>query len=175
MAEIENRTPRSNNKKILFIKRNTRIDLTPMVDLGFLLITFFVFTTTMSQPAVMNLNMPYDKASPGDDICESCILTIMLAKDNVIKYYEGMGGSNQVIKETSFGSEGIRDIIVQKRIAVKNVRGSSDNFVMIIKPSDESTFQNFVDIIDEVAINNIKRYYISEIDKSDLKLPLHLK
>lgn len=175
MAEIENRTPRSNNKKILFIKRNTRIDLTPMVDLGFLLITFFVFTTTMSQPAVMNLNMPYDKASPGDDICESCILTIMLAKDNVIKYYEGMGGSNQVIKETSFGSEGIRDIIVQKRIAVKNVRGSFDNFVMIIKPSDESTFQNFVDIIDEVAINNIKRYYISEIDKSDLKLPLHLK
>lgn len=46
---------------------------------------------------------------------------------------------------------------------------------MIIKPSDESTFQNFVDIIDEVAINNTKRYYISEIDKSDLKLPLHLK
>ena len=175
MAEIENRTPRSTNKKIIFIKRNTRVDLTPMVDLGFLLITFFVFTTTMSQPAVMNLNMPYDKAPPGDDICESCVLTIMLAKDNVIKYYEGMGGSNQVIKETSFGSEGIRDIIVQKRIAVKNVRGSSDNFVMIIKPSDESTFQNFVDIIDEVAINNIKRYYISEIDKSDLKLPLHLK
>lgn len=91
MAEIENRTPRSNNKKFLFIKRNTRIDLTPMVDLGFLLITFFVFTTTMSQPAVMNLNMPYDKAPPGDDICESCVRTIMLAKDNVIKYYEGMG------------------------------------------------------------------------------------
>ena len=175
MAEIENRTPRSNNKKILFIKRNTRIDLTPMVDLGFLLITFFVFTTTMSQPAVMNLNMPYEKAPPCDDICEYCVLTIMLAKDNVIKYYEGMGGTNQVIKETSFGSEGIRDIIVQKRIAVKNVRRSSDNFVMIIRPSDESTFQNFVDIIDEVAINNIKRYYISEIDKSDLKLPLHLK
>lgn len=175
MAEIENRTPRSTNKKVLFIKRNTRIDLTPMVDLGFLLITFFVFTTTMSQPAVMNLNMPYDKAPPGDDICESCVLTIKLAKDNVIKYYEGMGGSNQVIKETSFGSEGIRDIIVQKRIAVKNVRGSSDNFVMIIKPSDKSTFQDFVDIIDEVAINNTKRYYISEIDKSDLKLPLHLK
>lgn len=114
MAEIENKTPRSANKKIAFIKRNTRVDLTPMVDLGFLLITFFVFTTTMSQPAVMNLNMPYDKAPPGDDICESCVLTVILAKDNVIKYYEGMPGSNPVIKQTSFGNEGIRNIIVQK-------------------------------------------------------------
>ena len=40
---------------------------------------------------------------------------------------------------------------------------------MIIKPSVESTFQNFVDIVDEVAINDVKHYYISEIDKEDEK------
>ena len=175
MAAIENKTRRITKKKNVSIKRNTRVDLTPMVDLGFLLITFFVFTTTMLQPAVMNLNTPYDKVPPGDDICASCVLTVILAKDNVIKYYEGMPGSNPVIKETFFGSEGIRNVIVQKRIAVKNSRGSADDFVMIIKPSDESSFQNFVDIIDEVAINNIKRYYISEIDKNDLNLLLLLK
>ena len=164
MAEIENKKPGNGNKKTGFIKKSTRVDLTPIVDLGFLLITFFVFTTTMSQPTVMNLNMPYDKIPPDDKICESCVLTVLLLKDDVIKYYEGMPESNPVIKETSFGNDGIRNIILQKRKAVKNITGSADNFVLIIKPSDESTFQNFVNIVDEVAINNVKHYYTSEID-----------
>ena len=140
-----------------------------MVDLGFLLITFFVFTTTMSTPTVMNLNMPVDKVAPDDPVCESCVLTILLAKDNLIEYYEGMPVGNAVVKETTFGKDGIRNIILQKRKAVDKITGSADNFVMIIKPSAKSTFQNFVDIVDEVAINNVKHYYTSEIEENDRK------
>ena len=58
--------------------------------------------------------MPYDKVDPGDNICESCVLTILLAKDNVIKYYEGRPEFNPIKKETSFGNDGIRNIILQK-------------------------------------------------------------
>ena len=165
MADIEKVKAANKNKKLAFLKRNTRVDLTPMVDLGFLLITFFVFTTTLSLPTAMNLNMPYDKVPPGDPICESCVLTIILAKDNIIKYYERKDDP-PVVKETSFGNDGIRNIILQKRKAVQKLKGSPDDLVMIIKPTAESTFQNFVDMVDEVAINNVKHYYITEIDKT---------
>src|ERR1700709_2061188 len=87
-------------------KASTRVDLTPMVDLGFLLITFFVFTTQLSQPTAMNLKMPNDKTDPGDDICASCVLTVFLQSNNTIQYYEGMPGSNPVVKQTSFSVDG---------------------------------------------------------------------
>jgi biopolymer transport protein ExbD len=167
LAEITNVSLPAKNEKPLFVKKTTRVDLTPMVDLGFLLITVFVFTTTLSLPTVMNLNMPFDKVPPGDEVCESCALTILLGKGNVIKYYEGKLESNPVVNETSFGNDGNRNIIFKKRKAVQALRGSAVDFVMIIKPSNESTFENFVDIVDEVAINNVKHYYITEIDKNN--------
>ena len=112
--------------------------------------------------------MPYDKVKPADDICESCVLTVLLSKNNKVGYYEGFAGINNKIKETSFGKEGIRNIILQKRKLVNAAKGTPDDFVLIIKPGNESTFQNFVDIVDEVAINNVKHYYTSETEKVDI-------
>jgi biopolymer transport protein ExbD len=168
MAETENKKNKGNNKRPFIVKRNTRVDLTPMVDLGFLLITFFVFTTTMSSPTVMNINMPFDKVPPGDLVCESCVLTVILAKNSTIQYYEGMRPSHTGLKETFFGDGGIRKIILQKRKLVQKLKGTADDFILIIKPSPESTFKNFVDIVDEVAINDVKHYYTSETDDEDV-------
>ncbi len=167
MSEIE--TKKTTNKKGLKInKKNTRVDLTPMVDLGFLLITFFVFTTTLSQPTVMNLNMPYDKVKPGDEICESCAITLLLQKDNSIQYYEGMPNRNTIVKTTGFALPGIRNIILQKKNQLDmSGDGESKELVLIIKATNESTYQNFVDIIDEVTINGVKHYHVSEIDAFD--------
>ncbi|WP_462251083.1 ExbD/TolR family protein [Ferruginibacter sp.] len=170
MAEIQTATTAKHNNGKKLNKKSTRVDLTPMVDLGFLLLTFFVFTTALTKPTAMNLIVPNDKASEPSEICETCVLTVMLGKDNKIFYYEGMPENNPLIKETAFTTDGIRKVLLAKLAAVKNAKGTADDMVLIIKPGAESAFKNFVDMADEVTINNIKHYFIDEINEADKKL-----
>lgn len=169
MAEIE--TKRSAGKKKRFNKRSTRVDLTPMVDLGFLLLTFFVFTTSMTTPTAMNLVMPYDKdTTTHDPVCESCVLTVLLDKQNRIQYYAGSLEQGAEVKETGFAASEIRSVLMHKKAAVQRARGDGDQFILIIKPSAKSSFKNFVDITDEVSICGIKKYYIDELKAADKQL-----
>lgn len=146
-------------------KLSTRVDLTPMVDLGFLLITFFIFTTTMSQPTAMKLFLPKDvEEKDQNKLKASGALTIMLAKDNNIFYYEGElapDGSN--FKSSNF--KDIRKIIIDK----KKVTDPKD-FMIVIKPGPESTYKNTVDMLDEMQINDVKRYAMVDISDVELKL-----
>jgi biopolymer transport protein ExbD len=169
MAEIE--TKRSAEKNKRFNKKSTRVDLTPMVDLGFLLLTFFVFTTALTEPMVMKVDMPYDKKGPDDPVCESCVLTVLLDKGNRIKYYEGAAENNPTVKETGYAPKEIREVLMQKKEAVLKLRGN-DQFILIIKASPGSNFKNFVDITDEATICQIKRYYIDEIKEADKQILL---
>lgn len=147
-------------------KLSTRVDLTPMVDLGFLLITFFIFTTTMSQPTAMRLFLPKDTEKPEEQnkVKASGALSLILAKDNSIFYYEGElapDGSN--FKSTNF--QGIRDIIINKKRST-----NPEDFVVVIKPTPEATYKNTVDILDEMTINEVKRYALVDIFDVELQL-----
>jgi len=139
-------------------KLSTRVDLTPMVDLGFLLITFFIFTTTMSQPTAMRLALPDDKVKPEDQnkIKQSGALTILLGKNNNIFYYEGeLAPDASNFKSTNF--KDIRKVVMDKKQA------ADTNLVVVIKPNDESNYKNFIDILDEMSINVVKRYAVVDI------------
>jgi len=139
-------------------KLSTRVDLTPMVDLGFLLITFFIFTTTMSQPTAMRLALPDDKVKPEDQnkIKQSGALTILLGKNNNIFYYEGeLAPDASNFKSTNF--KDIRKVVIDKKQA------ADTNLVVVIKPNDESNYKNFIDILDEMSINVVKRYAVVDI------------
>src|SRR5439155_22988291 len=97
-------------------KLSTRVDLTPMVDLGFLLITFFIFTTTMSQPTAMKLFLPKDTEKPEEQnkVKASGALTLMLGKNNGVYYYEGeLAPDAANFKSSNF--KDIRQVIIDKK------------------------------------------------------------
>ena len=139
-------------------KLSTRVDLTPMVDLGFLLITFFIFTTTMSQATAMKLIMPKDTATDSSIVRDSDALTFLLAKNNGVYYYQGIlapDASN--LKQTSFS--GMRTVIIDRQKQLPHPR----NLMVIIKPEKESVYKNTVDALDEMTINNVTRYAMVDI------------
>ena len=164
MAEMENKTTNKNGPGVKKSKKqSTRVDLTPMVDLGFLLITFFIFSTTMLQPAVLNLSMPKDVLDPEDsmNITLSGALTIMLGKENLIYYYFKKDPAS--MQETSYKE--VRDIILEKRKTT-----AIDNLFIIIKPGEDATYKNAVDILDEMNINDIPRYAMVNLSERELDL-----
>jgi len=143
-------------------KLSTRVDLTPMVDLGFLLITFFIFTTTMSQPTAMKLFLPKDVDKPEEQnkLKESAALTLMPSKANMVYYYEGLDPSK--LQSSSF--KGIRDIVLDKKR-----RTDPKDFMVILKPTKDATYKNTVDILDEMTIDAVKRYALVDITPDEYK------
>ena len=143
-------------------KLSTRVDLTPMVDLGFLLITFFIFTTTMSQPTAMKLFLPKDTEKPEEQnkLKESAALTIMPGKNNQVYYYEGLDPSK--IQASNF--KAIRDEILDKKR-----RTDPKDFMVIIKPTQDATYKNTVDLLDEMTIDEVKRYALVDITPDEYK------
>lgn len=161
-------------------KLSTRVDLTPMVDLGFLLITFFMLTTTLNKPKTMEINMPYkDEIIPEEDetkIKESTALTVLLSKKHRIYYYEGMATDPETppdVKVTGFKPEkGIRDVIINKMKAVEDLKRAGqltakDKTTILIKPDTTSTYEDLVNILDEMAINDVRVYAIVDITDVD--------
>ena len=169
MAEMDTSSKGGGHKKGPGVKKakklSTRVDLTPMVDLGFLLITFFIFTTTMTQPSAVRLFLPKDTEKPEEQnkVKNSGVLTILLSKDNHVFYYEGeLQGDGSNFKSSNF--KDIRDEIINKK---KNTK--PEDFVVIIKPGPESTYKNTVDILDEMLISDIHRYALVDITPQDLQ------
>ena len=148
-------------------KLSTRVDLTPMVDLGFLLITFFIFTTSMSEPKASKLNMPAD--GPPTKSPTSGSLTAVLLDNNKVFYYHGSLEEAMISGDygtTSFNlTNGFGQVIRQKKelLNSRKPNGSKD-LILMIKPLEESAYKDVVDALDEVMINDVKTYAIMDID-----------
>jgi len=158
-------------------KMSTKIDMTPMVDLAFLLLTFFMLTTTFAKPNVMQLTMPVKDKTLKDDeqtkIKASQAVTIILAPDNKVFYYFGLNEPNDKsvavpeIKVTDFSANGIRQILLARQ-------KQQPEPIILIEPysyeGKDAKYKNMVDILDEMNITNQKKYALIDISKKDIDL-----
>lgn len=156
--------------------RNPRIDLTPMVDLGFLLITFFVFTANLCKPNVMDIIMPKESDNP-TEIPHHTAMVILLGKHHQVHYYSGEAAMNEALgklQTTGFGPQGIRLALREHRqqmhsAMANGLKGSTstDRPFVILKPGAESDYGDLVDILDELNIAAIHDYALVDISQKE--------
>jgi biopolymer transport protein ExbD len=145
-------------------KHHLKLDMTPMVDLGFLLISFFVITTELSKPTVMDLAMP--KVGPPVDLAESAALTVFM-KDDTVYYYKGKWEDallqNRILSVQITGQHSLRQIIIDMKAELdnnKDVKRGRNELMLLIKPGRTTSFTTLIDLLDEATISMIKKYAV---------------
>lgn len=125
-------------------KETLRVDFTPMVDMNMLLITFFMFCTTLSKPQIMDIAMPTnDKLNEDEEVKvkESKAVTLILGEDNKVYYYTGMPNYEDytTLKETDYSPEGLRALLLERNAPiVRQMKAlKEEKFVTNKKMSDE--------------------------------------
>lgn len=165
--------------------------------MNMLLITFFMFCTTLSKPQIMDIAMPTDQKLTEEDqvkVKESKAITLILGADNKLYYYTGMPdyANYTSLKETDYSPEGIRKVLLERNAAIvqkmkdlrkertdkkiseeafktqsKEIKEDKDGQVVVIKPTSEASYKNLVDALDEMAICSIAKYAIVDMAEGD--------
>jgi biopolymer transport protein ExbD len=150
--------------KVRSKKQSTRVDLTAMVDLAFLLITFFMLTTTLAKKKEMDLAMPDDSVQKSQlPVAETRTMTILLGSHNKLEWYMGLPGKSAPTVD-NYGKDGLRKALIENSKNVESTHAGPDNFmIVLIKPSDKSNYENLVTTLDEMSITAIKSYAIVKI------------
>ncbi len=178
-------------------KMRVRVDFTPMVDMNMLLITFFMLCTTMSKPQTMEISMPAKEDLTDDQrtkVKASEAITLLLAENDRIFYYDGQPNYEDYtsLKQTSYDADGLRAMLLQRNAVAVNqvnqlkkdkldlkisedeykdkvseIKGGKDTPTVIIKATDDASYKNLIDALDEMQICNIGKYVITDITEGD--------
>jgi len=196
MAEL-NVNDQSGSKKKQFKKHSTKMDMTPMVDLAFLLLTFFMLTAIFSKPLALELNMPDSKGDT--DRWDPKTVTILIDEDQKLYYYQGEfdAKNRSSLHPSGFYTNGIRHDLIdlnQKLVNVvskletqlqngviteeeyktqldKEMHNRDNNGIrVIIKPTDNASYESVVSLIDEMKICNIVNYALVDITIEEERL-----
>jgi len=168
MAEILSGTQNSHSKSAK--RHRLSIDMTPMVDLGFLLITFFIFSAMLVKPTAMKLIMPTDGSNTPTPAGRT--ITLLLGSNGRLLCYEGFARNNSDYQLIDFKTAPgqLRQRINKKMEKLKHNKGATASLIVIIKPSPGSNYGALVAALDEMTINGVGKYAVADMDNDDLDL-----
>jgi biopolymer transport protein ExbD len=144
-----------------------RIDLTPMVDLAFLLLTFFIFNTTLTRPTAMTTLLPAD-SEDSTNIARSGAISLV-AGENGILFYTGdeVSSGKQIDYNTP---EVLRANLLMIQQNLLRTDGNDDKLFVMIKPTSKAAFGNVVNLLDEMKICSMKRYTLTDLSQEEALL-----
>ena len=205
MAEVNTDKGKNDGKKGKQKKMTVRVDFTPMVDMNMLLITFFMLCTSLSKPQTMEISMPSkDQVTEAEQtkVKASKAITLLLGEDDKIYYYFGEPDYEHAesLQQTDYSPAGLRDILLERNFDVARqmkelklkklnkeiseddfkkqateIKGSKEAPVVLTKATDDASYRNLVDALDEMQICNIGKYAIVDITDGDKFLIDNLK
>jgi biopolymer transport protein ExbD len=160
MSEIAHTSTAADSARgTLVKKRPTKVDMTPLVDLAFLLLMFFILTATFNKNRVLEVGMP-DPSGGAAPVNADNVLNLVLAEGDRIYWWMGLASP---VTSTDYSKEGLRTLLLRKN-------GENPRLVVLIKPKRESRFQNMVDVLDEMNITRTRRFAIIEFASEDRRV-----
>ena len=180
-------------------KHSSRVDMTPMVDLGFLLLTFFVLTTQFSKPKTFELVLP---VKPKDEqkkikVNEDNAMTLLLTEnpEKMYYYYGKFKMDSSIIKTTDYSKEGFRKVFrdrnketIEKINKIKEeyskgnmadttfknkviaAKGTLNSLFVVVKPDDKAKYKSIIDLIDEMVIGDVPTYALVDMSPPEKQL-----
>lgn len=186
--------------KVRAKKQSTHIDMTPMVDLAFLLLTFFMLTTTFGKPKTMEINMPVKPENEDQQTLVNNAITILLTGDDKIYWYFGELKPETTLTPTNYSPEGLRKLLLEKNQyafdkikqlreqALKNniadstlkrleveTKGEKKALMVLVKADDKAIYKNVVDVLDELNITMVGKYAIVDMGQQEYDLMTAMK
>ncbi|WP_028298900.1 ExbD/TolR family protein [Olivibacter sitiensis] len=146
-------------------KVQPRVDLTAMVDLAFLLITFFMLTTSLSKPHAMDVAMSDKTAGVHMELSDERTVTILLGSNGQMVWYWGLD-ENPIEGPVAVGKgrNSLRDLLLSKKEEIPRRSVDKKGLMVIVKPGNESSYSTLVDVLDELKIVDVRQYMIADIN-----------
>lgn len=148
-----------------------KVDLTAMVDLAFLLITFFMLTTSLNKPNSLDLAVPDKSENSIQDMDERRIVSLVIQEGKLTCYHGDINKPLQDPIHISLENNNIRSFLLEMSNKIKSITDGKD-IIVLLKPSREARTSDIVRTLDEMKISNIKRYLLSKATKEDESLLL---
>jgi len=157
-ADVAESKSHAKGKKKKKKRAGVRIDMTPMVDVAMLLLTFFMLTTVFNKPQTMELNLPPD-SKVQVEVAATTLLTVRVAPN--MEIYWNMGNEPTALKKITIKE--LRPLLKEK---LRNI----PKLITLVQIDRDAKYNDMVDIIDELNLAEITRFSIAPLKDTDKKL-----